>query len=808
MSGSSVAQFFQLTLTAEFDNFGTTMPIRSVIAASFTVAVVLAQAPRPEQLFAERCASCHGDDASGTDRAPALARSRRLRTRSLDEIRDVIRHGTPGGMPPFSLPDAEVQALAEFVRSMNATAFDARPEGDVPAGERFFFGKGQCATCHTAMGRGKSVGPDLSNIGRQLTAGDLTRKWTDPAARLSEGYATVTVRLRDGRTVRGFARHETLHALQLQTPDGRLLLLADGEFEVVARETTSNRHVLKVSAEEERDLLAFVSRLGGLPPGELPSPSGPMDAAVDAAAIQQVLHPSPGEWPTYNGNVSGNRHSPLDQIHPGNVAKLSVQWVYTIPYFGLEATPLVSDGVMYVSGPNQVHALDARSGREIWHYSRPRTTSPSVAGDAAKGANRGVALLGDRIFVTTDDAHLLCLDRLTGSARWEVYMPVEPQHYGATMAPLVAGDLVIGGVTGADEGIRGFLAAYHATTGKLAWRFWTVPRAGDPGWETWQGNAVEFGGGSTWLTGSYDPQTRVLYWPTGNPYPDTDGSQRQGDNLYTNCILALDLATGKLLWHFQFTPHDLHDWDAIQPPVLVDALFQGRERKLLVHADRNGFFYVLDRTSGELLLATAFARKISWASGIDPKGRPIELPGNVPTPEGTATCPDIRGAANWMSTAYNPGTGLYYLVAIENCGIYRSTQFGGGRGPGAPAARGFDRGGSFFSVPGYEPPRRYLRALDLQSGKVVWEIEQKIPDPNYGGVLSTAGGLVFYSESSGAFAAVDAKTGRTLWHFETGQPPKASPMTYTVNGRQYVAIASGSNVLAFALPEARSEPRP
>ncbi|HKE24911.1 MAG TPA: PQQ-binding-like beta-propeller repeat protein, partial [Bryobacteraceae bacterium] len=243
----------------------------------------------------------------------------------------------------------------------------------------------------------------------------------------------------------------------------------------------------------------------------------------------------------------------------------------------------------------------------------------------------------------------------------------------------------------------------------------------------------------------------------------------------------------------------------VQPAVLADAVWKGRPRKLLLHADRNGFFYVLDRTNGDLLLAKAFARKISWASGIDPKGRPIELPGNVPTPEGTPTCPDIRGAANWMSTAYNPATGLYYLMSIENCGMYRSTQFGLNVGPAAGGGRGGGagggRGGTLFSVPGGDPPQRFLRAIDIQTGEVVWEVEQKVPAANYGGVLSTAGGVVFYSESTGGFAAVDAKTGHTLWHFETSQPPKASPMTYVVNGRQYVAIASGPNIISFALPE-------
>ena len=785
------------------------LPILALLAA---MGVTPAQTGPPDaaKLYEQHCSACHGDDASGSDRGPALSRSRRLRTRSTSEIHDIIQKGTAAGMPPFPLPEDQLQALAVLVRSMNAAAFDAQPEGDVAAGQRFFFGQGQCASCHTAMGRGKSVGPDLTNIGRQLTLAELTHKLRNPSAQVSDGYAIVSVRLRDDATVRGFARKETLHFLQLQTLDGRLMLLAEGEYQITGRDRTLAMPPLSATAAEERNLNAFLSRLGGLPAGALGSGETVGADAIDQGAIDQILDPKPGEWPTYNGNLNGNRHSPLDQVNQRNVRKLALQWVYSIPYFGLETTPLVADGVMYVTGPNQVYALDPRSGQEIWRYSRPRSTSVTIASDAAKGANRGAALLGERLFYTTDDAHLICLDRLTGALRWDVYMPETPQHYGATAAPLVVGDLVVAGVAGADDGIRGFLAAYKATTGQLAWRYWTVPRKGEPGWDTWQGSAMEFGGGSTWLTGSYDPALHLLYWPTGNPFPDTDGSERKGDNLYTNCILALDPETGKLRWHFQFTPHDLHDWDAVQPAVLVDAEFHGRMRHLLLHADRNGFYYLLDRSNGELLLAKAFATKISWASGIDARGRPIELPGNVPTSEGTRTCPDIRGAANWMSTAYNPATGLYYVMTIENCGTYRSTQFGLNAGPAAGngqagAGRGAggagDRGGTLFSVPGGSPPRRYLRAIDMQTGNVAWEIEQKVPDANYGGALSTAGGLVFYSESSGAFAAVDAKTGHTLWHFETSQPPKASPMTYMLNGRQYVAIASGSNVLAFALPE-------
>ncbi|MBZ5622367.1 MAG: c-type cytochrome [Acidobacteriia bacterium] len=510
------------------------------LAFPVVMGMTLAQSPPPDaaKLYEQRCAACHGHDASGSDRGPALSRSRRLRTRSLSEIHDIIQKGTTAGMPPFPLPEEQLQALAGFVRSMNATAFDAPPDGDTAAGEQFFFGKGQCASCHTALGRGKSVGPDLTNTGRQLTLAELTRKLRNPNAQVSDSYATVSVRMRDGNTVRGFARKETLHWLQLQTLEGRLIVLADGEYEITGREKTSAMPPLIATAEEERDLLAFLSRLGGLPAGALPGGGETVGDAIDQAAIDRILRPKPGEWPTYNGNVNGNRHSPLDQINQQNVKKLAMQWVYSMPYFGLETTPLVADGVMYITGPNQVYALDPRSGQEIWRYSRPRSTSLTIAADAAKGANRGVALLGDRVFYATDDAHLICLDRLTGALRWDVFMPEAPQHYGATAAPLVVGAMVVAGVAGADDGIRGFLAAYKATTGQLAWRFWTVPRQGEPGWDTWQGNAVEFGGGSTWLTGSYDPDLRLLYWSIGNPFPDTDGSDRQGDNLYTNCAAA------------------------------------------------------------------------------------------------------------------------------------------------------------------------------------------------------------------------------------------------------------------------------
>lgn len=741
--------------------------------------------------YATLCSGCHGSGATGTERGPALTGSRALRMRSLKQIQDVIRTGTAGGMPPFPLPEPQLAALAGWVHSLNASAFDVKPAGDASAGERFFFEKGQCGSCHMVSGRGGVNGPDLSNIARQLTMRQLELALTDSVARRAnrstascpgwawcpdDGWTVVNVRLRDGSTLRGFARNQGKHNLQLQTLDGRVHLLQEADYTQIIREPASIMPALSATPQERTDLLAFLSRLGGVKVGPLSTARPPVPPMISSA----------GDWPSYNGNFSGNRHSLLQQINTENISRLKLQWSYSIPYPDLQTTPIVSGGVMYVTGPNQVCALDSQTGRRIWCYSRPRTTTGGISGDAAKGANRGAALLGDRVFFVTDNAHLICLNRLTGGLMWEVSTPEKPGRYGSTAAPLVVGDLVITGVGGGDEGIRGFLAAYKATTGELAWRFWTIPARGEPASETWIGKALEVGGGATWLTGAYDPDTDLLYWPTGNPFPDTDGSERKGDNLYTNSVVALESKTGKLRWHFQFTPHDLHDWDATEPLVLVDSKFGGRDRKLLLQANRNGFYYVLDRTSGEFLLGKPFVKKLTWASGIAANGRPVLIEGNEPTRAGTKTCPAVRGATNWYSTAFNPVTRLFYVMAVEDCNLYRQAQLGGYVPLRDPTA----------------PPEKYLRALDVETGQIVWEVPQTgPPESNYSGVLSTAGGLVFYGETGGSFAAVDAKTGKTLWHFETNEEWKASPMTYAVNGRQHVAIAAGGNIFSFALSE-------
>lgn len=503
------------------------------------------------------------------------------------------------------------------------------------------------------------------------------------------------------------------------------------------------------------------------------------------------------DWPTYNGANGGNRYSTLTQINKGNVSKLAMQWMFPLGNVNqVENTPLVVDGVMYISSANQVWALDAGSGRQIWTYRRNRTQG--IAGNAAIGFNRGVAQLGDRVFLMTDNARLLALSKANGELLWETTMADSKENYNGTSAPLIAGGLVISGTAGGDEGVRGFVAAYDPQTGKEVWRFWTVPKPGQLGAEevanTWQGANSDHRSGATWMTGTYDDSTGMVYWPVGNPGPDYDGADRLGDNLYTDCVIALDAKTGQLKWYYQFTPHDVHDWDAQEPPVLIDANWQGQPRKLLIQANRNGFFYVLDRTNGKLLLGKQFLKNLNWASGIGADGKPVlkELP---KTADGnTYVCPGFQGGANWFSTSYNPGTGLYYFNALERCNVFSITK------GEWQAGRGF-MGGAARPAPG-ETFQKFLRGIDIQTGEVKVDVPQVSRELTAsGGVISTASGLVFYAENSGSLIAADASNGKTLWQFPTNQVWKASPMMYQFDGKQYIAIAAGNSILTFALQE-------
>ena len=513
----------------------------------------------------------------------------------------------------------------------------------------------------------------------------------------------------------------------------------------------------------------------------------PVNAEV---TYQDLLKPAGANWLTYSGDFTSRRFSLLKQIHTGNVDSLVSKWVYSVKDAQyIETTPLVVNGVMYITNSNEVFALDAQTGRTLWHFKYTKSK--------AEGANRGVAVLGERVFFVSSNVHLIALHAKTGALLWDTpYGDLEkyPQM-SASLAPLAINGKVIVGVSGGEWGIRGYVAAMDAVSGKELWRFYTIPGPGEPGFESWGGHPIEISGGPTWMSGSFDAEQNLVIWTVGNPGPDFNGEMRPGDNLYTDSVVALDAETGKLKWYYQFTPHDTHDWDAQEFPVLIDTVFQGQPRKLLVQANRNGFFYVLDRTNGKMLLAKPFVKKLNWAKGIRPDGRPEVVPDMDPTPDGKKVCPGVKGATNWFSPSYNPDLGLLFVMAIEQCDIYYSS------------ARAYVKGEAYDgtaadSIPS-EPGQVFLRAIDVQTGEIRWEVPMSIKDTmeSWPGPLAPAGGLVFYADNEGYLCAVDARTGRQLWHFNMGQRVVASPMTYSVDGKQYIAIATATQIFSFGLFE-------
>jgi alcohol dehydrogenase (cytochrome c) len=514
-------------------------------------------------------------------------------------------------------------------------------------------------------------------------------------------------------------------------------------------------------------------------------------AIGDGVRAEDLLAtPAGANWTSYNGDYTGRRYSSLSEVNASNVQQLRAAWVFHPGNSqSLQATPIVVRGVMFVTSANDVFALDARTGRQLWHYARP--ISSGLIDDAAAHKNRGVAVWHNSVFVQTDDAHLLALDARSGNLLWDVEYADKAKHYGATGAPLIVKDEVVVGTSGGDSGVRGFLAAFDAATGNKKWQRWTIPGPGEVGSSSWPGDAYLHGGATTWMPGTYDPELNILYWTTSNASPDFVGDTRPGDDLYTACVLALNADTGDIKWYFQFTPHDLYDYDATETPVLMDVAENGAARRLLLQANRNGFFYVLDRTNGKFLGARPFVKKLNWASGIDESGRPI-LTGRQPTAEGTYICPGIEGATNWFSPSLNPDTGLFYVVALEGCNTFFAKP------------RKFVPGETFYNTgtnhSSSEQSQKILLALSPLKGEIVWSYPQVGSGRSSGGTLTTAGGLVFFGDDSESFEAVDGKTGRPLWHFNTGQMMRASPMTYAVDGVQYVVISAGSDVFTFSLP--------
>jgi alcohol dehydrogenase (cytochrome c) len=528
-----------------------------------------------------------------------------------------------------------------------------------------------------------------------------------------------------------------------------------------------------------------------------------LDAQVTFERILRAAQ-EPQNWLTYSGGYSGNRYSLLQQITPNNVSNLEQKWVFQGNVLGAwQSTPLVVDGIMYLTQrPNDVVALDAKTGRAFWLY---RHNTPSDQKACCGSNNRGVAMLGNTLFMGTLDAKLIALDARTGSRLWDVEVADYKAGYSITLAPLVIKDKVLVGVGGGELGIRGFLAAYDARTGKEAWRFNTIPGPGEPGHETWKNDAWKSGGGPIWVTGSYDPALNLTYWGVGNPGPDWNPDQRPGDNLYTSSVIALDADTGRLRWHFQFTPNDPYDYDSVQIPVLVDINWSGAPAKVMLWGNRNGYFYVIDRETGKFLLGKPFV-KVNWSSGLDERGRPIP----TPQPPGAPTFPGNQGATNWYSPSYSPRTGFFYLSAWENYGtIYRreSAEYQPGR---------YFTGGGFTvygPVPNATPMPTLRRgpinnwteavgsgavlAIDPQTGEIRWKFE--MVDVTDSGILTTASDLLFTGGREGYFQALDARAGKLLWKANLGAQIVSGPMTYEVAGKQYVATISGNNLVSFAL---------
>ena len=499
----------------------------------------------------------------------------------------------------------------------------------------------------------------------------------------------------------------------------------------------------------------------------------------------------PGNWLTYSGNYAGHRYSPLAGITRENVAGLRVAWAHQFGTGRTETSPIVVNGVMYVTAPNMAAALDARTGRELWKWSRPIPKDYRPIGFGQ--VNRGPAILDDRLFVATLDCFLVALDLKSGAERWTAKVGDYKLGYSMTLAPLAIKGKVIVGVSGGEAGIRGFIDAYDAATGARAWRFWTIPAPGEPGHETWPQDAPsrdswKTGGGSAWVTGSYDPESNLVYWGIGNAGPDWNGDSRTGDNLYTCSLVALDGDTGALKWHFQFTPHDTHDWDSAHVPVLFEAEVRGVKRKLVAVANRNAFFYVLDRSSGEFVAGRAYAKQ-TWAKGLDDSGRPVVLPHTDPSEEGTTLWPNLNGATVWFSPSYSPQTGLFYVMVRELGSIYYKRE--ADYKPGT-----FFAGGGEGHIPNGER-KGAVRALDVATGNLRWEFS--LHSPSWSGVLSTAGGLVFAGAEEGNFFALDAASGKPLWEFQTGGAISANPISFSVDEKQYVAIPADRVLYVFGL---------
>jgi len=739
-------------------------------------------------LFDSTCAACHGTGATG-GRGPNLTSGRFVHGSGDYDIFTTIRGGVAGSeMPSFAqLPADDVWRVVTYIKSLSGGGPAQLASGDARAGEAIFLGAGNCLSCHEVNGRGSDLAPDLSAEGQNsiaaIRAGVLHGARPRPGLRPRLLEVTMT----DGRKFRGLTRAEDSFSIDLEQPDGKLLLLdtKDIASKTVAGSTTPAN---TLSPAQVDDVVAYLAGLKSRDFSQTakssPAPIAPYDRLLHAQA-------QPQNWMTYWGSYDGHHFSTLDQINTANVGSLTARWV--APLIGesiLESVPLVVDGVMYVSGsPGEVYALDARTGAQLWSFRRKQDIKNPYQ---INPFNRGVAVLDGRVFFGTLDDNLIALDAHTGHELWEKRLADTMLGYTLTGAPLALNGKIIVGVAAGESGVQPWLEAFDPANGNKLWHFDIVPQPGDKNFGTWAGDSWKTGGTSSWLTGSYDPETNTLIVGTGNPVPDYNPALRKGDNLYSDCILGLDADTGKLKWYYQNTPNDGHDWDSTQDMVLADQVIDGKPRKLVLHADRNGFFYVLDRTNGKFVFAKNYVRQ-TWNLGFDKDGKPKVDPKSIPNYAGQVVFP-ATGGTNFEAPSYDDGTKILYLtyadgptLAISAPAVNEPGKEYLGRGagtlpPGTPAA---DQG---------------IMALDTTSGTVKWKFPLTVGSLKTG-VLATSGGLVFAATGEARFVALDAVSGKPLWNFRTGQPMSASPISYEVDGKQYVAVASGNLLLSFSLPD-------
>ena len=755
-----------------------------------------------QTLFNQTCSECHGDNAQG-GRAPALTS---LFAGGMNEasVYSIVRAGIPGTqMPSFSaLPTDDVWRIITFLHSLSATAnySDESVPGDPKAGEALFWGKVGCGQCHEVNERGGNVGPDLSAVARE-SAARLRAVILNPngGAQVPSFMRRnmpigITVKTKQGRVLTGVRRAEDNFTLLMTDMHGKLHSIQRSDIvdEQVDTKSLMPAYAKTLSSADIENLVAYLKTLKKRDLSK--TAQAVLPAGLTYAQIRNAKN-DPSNWLTYWGDYQGDHFSALTQITPQNVKNLQARWTLPLPPGPVvEATPIVVNGILYTTytsnGSQGAVAVDARSGLVIWRYQRK---AKKVNPYANNPFNRGVAVLGGRVFFGTLDGAVIALDARTGREVWSAQIADTMLGYSITAAPLALKNEVVFGVAGGEYGARGFVEAFNAQTGKKLWHFDTVPGPGQMGNNTWADDSWKHGGGPTWLTGSYDPELNLLYWTVGNPAPDDNADVRKGDNLFTCSVLALDPDTGKLKWYYQFTPNDSHDWDSNEDVVLADALWKGKPRKLMLHADRNGMYYVLDRTNGKLLLGKPYVI-VTWNKGFTPDGRPILAAQWESSKEGTAVAPAGPGGANWQNPSYDAKRERLFVVGTTG-GPYL---FHDVVEPYQAGRLFID--GSYFTKNVGKPRETDLMSIDIHSGAVKWKY-RLVYGSSSSGDLATATGLVFLATPDGNIIALNSDTGEPLWHFHTGTRISSAPMTYAVDGHEYLAISAGNGLYSFSLPQ-------